>query len=509
MKRSLPALTTLALLLTLPTLASAATASFVLKIDSLNVNARTEVGVPVRLQQSSATAAALAFVVSYDATKLAVHATAGQPLAIPSPTVPPSFQISSYATVEGSLGRVGILIFDPNPPIASIANGVVTQIAFDVLPGADGFAFIRIDSGTLPSASNADGNALLYAGKEDGGLTITPNRPLLSVEPAVLSFGSVPLGSAADRLVILANSGSAPLIIGRVSIQSEAPFTITSPGLPLILQPGASATLAVHFAAATPGTFASSLSVEGEGVSTEIPLTASATEAGSFAFTERLLLPAAAHVPGASGSQWRTRLTMYNQGSFSAGLRLRLLGDAGTDGSTKEIRLAPGESRRIDDVIRELTTANVSGAVEIDASTPDVLLSSSTYNLNARGGQTPESVSLVPWKDLFHSGQTVAVIGLDRSAARRTSATLINLSSKPIVLNADLLDESGHSLGKRDYLLQPQQIYSGIDIFDTLAGRDAEDVTLVLSTATEDATFFAYASTVDNDTGAPLYEPAR
>ncbi|HVT03345.1 MAG TPA: choice-of-anchor D domain-containing protein [Thermoanaerobaculia bacterium] len=507
MTRSKRFLITTWLLSTLAAITSASASSFLLKVDSRNANAGSTVTVPVRLQESDASAGALAFVVAYDATRLALRPS-GQEFALPAPAVPPSFQISSYSTVEGDVGRVGIVIFDPHLPMATIPSGVITDLVFNVLPGADGFAFVRIDSLTKPSASDAVGNDIPYAGKQDGGITITPNRAILSVEPATVGFGSVPLGSAAERLLIIANSGTAPLSISRISV-ADGPFRVSSFPVPLVLNPGASLSLTVNFASTAPGTFASVIKIESGGSSLEIPLTAAATEGQSFSYSERFLLPAAARVPGANGSQWRTRLTMFNRDQFTAGLRLRYLASTGETEVIKEYVLAPDESRRIDDVISDLGLEQGNGAIEIDLSTPEIVLTSSTYNVTTRGGQTSEAVPLVSWSDLFHTGRRVALIGLDRSAARRTSVTLMNLSAKAAVLTVDLRDESGRSLGKRDYQLQAGQILSGIDIFELLAGLESKDLTLVISTITADATFYAFASIVDNETGAPLYEEAR
>lgn len=507
MKPSTRYLSSLLLFLTLAPAAYAS--SFSLRVDSLNRNAGVVVTVPVRLQQSDAAAGALAFVVSYDASRLSLLPS-GQPAARLAPGVPASFQISSYATIEGDLGRVGILIFDPNLPIATIPSGIVTNLDFAIPPTADGFAAVKIDALTPPSASDAQGNAILYSGRVDGGVTITPNRPTLSVEPGVIGFGSVPVGSPSERIFVIANSGNAPLTLSRIRIGNGngSPFRLSPIALPLVLDPGASLSLTVSFLSSTPGTFSSLVEIEG-GSSLEIPISASSTEGQSFSYSERFLLPAAARVPGANGSQWRTRVTMFNRDRFPVGARLRYVAPEGKTEATSEFVLAPGETRRFEDVASALGLELAKGAIEIELSSPEIVLTSSTYNINPQGGQFSEAVPLVDWKRLFHGGRRVALIGLDRSPARRTAVTLMNLSAKSAVLTVELREQDGTSRGTRDYLLQPGQIRSNIDIFDLLGGREASALTLEISTGATDATFYAFASTVDNQTGAPLYVEAQ
>ena len=109
-------------------------------------------------------------------------------------------------------------------------------------------------------------------------------RPRLEVTPAELDFGSVPLGGTRRLAVEVGNPGSAPLVVGDISV--SPPFALGS--APPQLAPGASARLDVRFAPTDTEPASGRLVVTAEALSQAVDLTGSGVEGAVFATPERL-----------------------------------------------------------------------------------------------------------------------------------------------------------------------------------------------------------------------------
>ncbi|MDW8241457.1 MAG: choice-of-anchor D domain-containing protein, partial [Acidobacteriota bacterium] len=72
------------------------------------------------------------------------------------------------------------------------------------------------------------------------------------VEPRSLDFGDVCVGDSASRTVTIRNTGNRPLTVTGIS-SSNPSFEIVNPGVPITIDPGASAVVTIELKCSTPG----------------------------------------------------------------------------------------------------------------------------------------------------------------------------------------------------------------------------------------------------------------
>jgi subtilisin family serine protease len=87
------------------------------------------------------------------------------------------------------------------------------------------------------------------------------NPPVLSVTPGALDFGTVPVGSTADRTLVVQNTGGG-ILSGSASV--TAPFSIVS-GATFNRGPNSTQSVVVRFTPTTPGTFSANVSFTSNG----------------------------------------------------------------------------------------------------------------------------------------------------------------------------------------------------------------------------------------------------
>lgn len=489
------------------TLAIPLSAQGKLLVGSVTAAAGAIAEVEIRFESPKQDVAALAFRVEYDETRLRLSSPGDVLFHLPG-------ELRGSVVLAERDGAIGISVYNVRTPITSIPRGTLVTLRFRVQPGADGYAAVRIPKTVPPSASDARENRVSISVSDlpTSGVTITPARADLSVSPAQLVFGSVPPGQSVSRTVVISNSGNQDVSLLSIELEGSAEFRLSSLALPLILRPGASVEVTVTFVPAAPGSFTGRITVETSSPiqpAILIPLTGSVTPEGSFTYEIRSLLPAAARVAGANGSVWRTSLTIFNGDFLPASVRLTFLNPASTR-RVATISVGPGQSKQFDDVLAELfQLESDGGAIRIEASSSLLTFRSTTYNLQSNGGRISQPVPIVDWSDLVHTGEPAVLTDLERTANRRSSLTLLNLSQQQIVLRLELRTETGAVLGTRDYLLQPDSTMSNLDLFEFLGVTDAKHLIAVVRSQTPDATYFGYASTVDYRTGSALFQPLR
>lgn len=479
-----------------------------LLVSSATAAAGAMAEVEIRFESPKQDLAALAFRVLYDPTRLRLSSPAEVLFDLPGP-----LRGSAVLLVETE-GAIGVSVYNLRTPITSIPRGTLARLRFRVQPGADGYAAVRIDKTVPPSASDASENRVSVSVSDlpTSGVTITPVRADLSVIPAQLAFGSVPPGQTVRRSVVISNSGNQEVSLLTIRLEGAGEFNLATAGIPLTLRSGSSLEVPVTFAGVNSGSFTGRVTVETSSSlqpAIVIPLTGSTTPEGSFTYEIRSLLPAAARVPGANGSLWRSSLTIFNGDSLAASVRLTFFNPS----SAKRVAIVdvqPGQSKQFDDVLADLfLIESDAGAVRIEASSSLLTVRSTTYNLQSNGGRISQPVPIVDWSDLVHTGERAVLTDLERSGNRRSSLTLLNLSEHRIVLRLELRIETGAILGARDYLLEPDSTMSNLDLFDFFGVTNGKNLAVVIHSQTPDATYFGYASTVDSRTGSALFQSIR
>jgi PKD repeat protein len=221
--------------------------------------------------------------------------------------------------------------------------------------------------------------------------------------------------------------------------------------------------------------------------------------------THVYVIAASAHAPGLASTQWVTDAVLHNPGSEAAEAYLWFMeqGQNNTGAEGVGVTVAPGASVLLEDVVLSLFGGNnVSGAVLVGSNRP-LLVTSRTYNDAATGtyGQ------FIPGRDV-DSGvgrdETVHLVQLTRNSTFRANLGVANPTAASVSVDVSLHDADGTQIGTRTLNVPPFGFLQQTDIL----GADVEDAYAVVSSSTAGASFFPYASVVDNRTGDPfLVEP--
>jgi hypothetical protein len=218
---------------------------------------------------------------------------------------------------------------------------------------------------------------------------------------------------------------------------------------------------------------------------------------------ETYWVAAAAHLPGAQGTQWRTDLSILNPCDFDVSVVLRLHTEDEVHQQSFEI--PSGRQQVFEDVVAQLVTGQASGALEIEASA-EVTVASRTYNQTPEGtyGQGLEGVVAA---EGFEVGDVVFLPQLREDADFRTNIGVLNASSSTLVVTVELFDRLGFAIG--DFRIV---VPEGRTVQDNRPFRERfQQTDIVGGYARIEVDFgagaYPYASVVDNRTGDPTTIP--
>ena len=218
-------------------------------------------------------------------------------------------------------------------------------------------------------------------------------------------------------------------------------------------------------------------------------------------------VPAAAHIPGALGTNWRTDLYFLNPNNLPVALDLQWNEADGFTTIVASDMDALGSVAFGDVVASTFGRNGVFGTIRILATAP-VIVESRTYNDAATSGTYGQSIPGTPLDRALGPGETALLAGLTRDADFRTNIGFVNLSPETLVISLTLISGDGAVLGSADVTLDggaPTQIN---DVLAPYAAGDIGTAHIVVSSDTPTAAFLAYASVVDNRTGDPVFIPA-
>lgn len=479
-----------------------------LAVESRVAKSGAAVELPIRFRTQTTPVAALVFEVAYDSTRLIFDAPAAKTrMGIPT-SVNHAADLFTPAVVTG---RIGISIYDPAAPVSTLSDGNVVMMRFLVRPEAEGFAEVRVVGSPAPDAADAAGNKVAEWNPADErtGIFIAARTARLSASPSSLSFGTILTGASADRDLFVLNSGQGGASIASIRVEPGDAFSLAfSPDFPLTIRENGGFRVPLHFQQTKPGRFNATLVIEtSEPQRIDVPLQATVVDEGSPNHDVRFLIPAVATLPGAGGSRWRSSLAMVNASEQGLSAVMSLRSTTGSS-TVREIHLAPGESRTLDDVLSELfDQSESSGALIIDSSSPDLILRSTTANETTEGAMLGQTVPVVGWEEVFRTGQQAWLAGLEQSETRQTSIALLNLAEIAIALKV-VVSRDQEILGERTYVLEPGQIMQKIDVLSSL-DAEGRNLSVRIEAISDDSLFFAYASTVDRRSGAPVFQSPR
>ncbi len=233
---------------------------------------------------------------------------------------------------------------------------------------------------------------------------------------------------------------------------------------------------------------------------------------------ETVTLPAAAHVQGAAGTNWRTDMVLKDlsgQGSF---VRIELLrrGQGNPSPDEQLVRVLPGQALRYDDVLTSLFSTDGAAALRVTALNSPLATSSRTYNLlepgNPQGlpaGATfGQYLGPVGWSRRISFGDRAILPQLSHdpslASGSRTNLVLVNNSTRDTDIEVELFRADGSSLGSFTTTLEIWE-YLQIDrVFERVTDEVVDGGHAVVTTSSPAGGFHAQASVVDNLTGDPV-----
>ncbi len=129
-------------------------------------------------------------------------------------------------------------------------------------------------------------------------------------------------------------------------------------------------------------------------------------------------VPAAAHVIGVGGINWRTDLEVHNPGTTQAGFTVALLkrDQANPSPDTRPFALEPGRSIRYEDIISTVFGFSGAATLRVTPTAGRVMVTSRTYN-NAPLGTYGQFIPGKPETEAIHAGDTVRLTQLSQASS--------------------------------------------------------------------------------------------
>jgi hypothetical protein len=289
----------------------------------------------------------------------------------------------------------------------------------------------------------------------------TSSVAAISVAPASINFGSVPLGGTASQSITISNGGTSNLTITRASA-SSAGVTITGVTLPLVIDAGKQSTLNVIFSPKAAGTLAGDVSIMSSISSTPSTVSLSGIGMASTAVLSASL-PSFNFGSVAVGKSSALTVKVTNVGNSNVTISKVTVSGASyaVAGVSAGLILSPGQSATLDSTFSPLTAGSFSGIVTIASNasnSPGTILLSGSSAVQAAA----HSVAL-SWTP---STSTVSGYNVYRSAVSGGPYSKLDSS----VLATDVLTDS---------TVQAGQSYSYVVRSVTAGGVESVDSTQV------------------------------
>ncbi len=228
---------------------------------------------------------------------------------------------------------------------------------------------------------------------------------------------------------------------------------------------------------------------------------------------KNLFIPAAAHVQGLAGTDWKTDLELSNRENTAVECTVDLL-ETGFDNSLPQSTIVsvPGNSNvRVKDVLHTLFHHDGSAALGLSSKHADITATSWTYNLTDAGtyGQFIPGTANDAAISLGSPGLMVQLSQSDgNNTGYRTNIGLLNVTAQQLDVVIDLYDSDGAVVGTGSTVLEPFEHRQINRIFREVNSAAITNGFAVVSTTSPQGAFLAYASVVDNRSGDPVYIPA-
>ena len=221
----------------------------------------------------------------------------------------------------------------------------------------------------------------------------------------------------------------------------------------------------------------------------------------------RHFIPAAALASGAEGAFYQTDVDLNNPGDQPTEYEFLWLprGETNTEPMTSEpFSLGGGMSVRYTNVLSEVfgLEPNALGALMVRSSSPDLLAMSRTYNIPGDGsaGTFGQAIPAIPPSDFIQTGERRRILFASEHEDLRFNVGCQSSGDGTMVVNLELFDHEGSSLGTEMMILRAWGNDQMNRIFqDYMPVNGYVDVW----TAQSGRSFTCYGSVLDNVTSDP------
>ncbi len=215
----------------------------------------------------------------------------------------------------------------------------------------------------------------------------------------------------------------------------------------------------------------------------------------------------ASNASGAGGSQWRTRLGLFNISLTEATVEVTFHGSGSSPSTTQSI--SSGEQLVIDDIVGMLGSSG-SGSLEI-VSSNRLLVSSRTSNQGASGsfGQFLDSSPSTAVSMGINGGGRVWLAMLEESTAFRTNIGFTNTGLEPATVLVTLYDHMGVEVATFSVTIGAGLNTQENQPYLNRGGRNDITAGFASVQVTEGAGLIVYGSVIDNQTGDPITIPMK
>jgi hypothetical protein len=231
------------------------------------------------------------------------------------------------------------------------------------------------------------------------------------------------------------------------------------------------------------------------------------TVTGGGGPTTTTWIPVVSRATGANNSIWRTDVGIFNPGTATANVTVRIYVSTGT--LTRTITVAPGGQRVISDVIGWFDPNLFTSAAVAVVSTQTLVITSRTYNRFVftdpcfPGGTLGQFLGGWVTANGLSTGQSGWLPHMVENASFRTNIGYTNTGSTAASLTVRLYNGDGLQVGTYTVSLNPGQWKQASQPFRNVAGQSNLQGGSARITVTSGSGVVVYGSVIDNVTNDP------
>ncbi len=222
---------------------------------------------------------------------------------------------------------------------------------------------------------------------------------------------------------------------------------------------------------------------------------------------------ATANQRGVGTTAWVTDLEVLNRGTTKADFTVELLrwNQANPAPSSNSYSLEPGMAMRYPNALATIFSYSGGATLRLTGVGGSIVANARTYN-NDPGGTYGQYIPALTLEQAVQPGMTRHLLHLSQSATDttgfRTNLGLVSASPFGLMVRARFFSSAGKLLVIKTYSLRAYESIQILKVFLDVGAGAVADGYIELSSETAGATFFGYASVVDNRTGDGVHIPA-